>query len=251
MFVRSFHGICDRKAVTNSRQAAPASRGIGGFTLIELMVVMMVLGLVYALVLPRLPNVRYWREEAMLRKLSETITSLHFQAVNDGVFYRMEFDLRGDLDKCRKTPCYRVGQIVAEQEDTSILEKETTTAGNSAGLLSLELAAFLNPSTGEYQNMIVPENFPSLAEPVQLEPETFIAEIKTMRGMQTADDSDRPYIMFSPRGFSEFAVIHLQMSNEDNKVTLLVNPFTGLTEIYRGPKFKDFEWTYSGGQNAK
>ena len=232
-------------------RTALSDRPARGFTLIELLVVIMILAIVYALVMPRLPSVRYWREEAMLRQLSELITFLHFQAMNDGMYYRLEFDLRGTLDECRGTPCYRVGQIVAEGQDLSAIQQATVSGGNSGGLLSVELADFLNPSTGEYQNMVPPENFPSMAKPVPLEPDTEISSIRTMRGLETPNNSqdERPYVLFSPRGFSEFAVIHLQLSNRDNKVTILINPFTGLTDIYRSREFKDFQWTYGAQPN--
>ena len=84
-------------------------------------------------------------------------------------------------------------------------------------------------------------------------------DVRTMRGvinppdsgMQNSrpDDPNRPgmaYIRFSPRGFSEFSVIHLKLANEKD-VTILVNPFTGEADIIRG--YKDYEWTY--GRNKK
>lgn len=215
------------------------------FTLLEVVMVILVLGVAYALLVPRLPSVQYWREEAMIRRLSETISFLHRQAINDGVYYRLEFDLDGTLEGCEDQQCYRIGEIVAEGEDTSAINK---VANFDVGFLSLELAAFLNPSLGEYQNIEAPRNFPSLKDPVILERDTKIVGIRTMRGdfsVGASKNSERPYVIFSPRGFSEFAVIHLQLSAEDNKATILINPFTGITDIYREPQFRDFEWTYS------
>ena len=79
-------------------------------------------------------------------------------------------------------------------------------------------------------------------------------DVKTMRGLvklpqggeqaSTGNDPNRPglaYIRFSPRGFSEFAVIHLRTA-AGKEITILINPFTGEAQIIR--EYKDFEWTY-------
>jgi hypothetical protein len=86
--------------------------------------------------------------------------------------------------------------------------------------------------------MIPPPLFPSLAKPVPFPEGVTLTDVRTMRGMKT---EGTPYVHFSPRGFSEFCVIHLRLQN-GSELTILVNPFTGLTEIYR--EYKDFEWTY-------
>ncbi len=211
-----------------------------GFTLVEVILAIFIIGLAYSYLMPRLPSMQYYREEAMLRKLSETIIFLHQQAINDDVFYRIEFDLNGSLGECKGTPCYRIGQIVPEGSSG-----EEISTNSSSGLLSGELSSYLMPNIGESQYLTEPVNFPSLKKPVLLESDTYINDIRTIRGDFQVGDSERPYITFSPRGFTEFSVIHLQLSNDDNKVTILVNPFTGLTEIYRDTKFLEFEWTYN------
>jgi prepilin-type N-terminal cleavage/methylation domain-containing protein len=226
------------------RASAPLSkhlRSASGFTLVELVLVIAIISLIFALPITRRTTTQYWQEEAMVRRLSETIILLHHQAVLDGVYYRMEFDLN------RQQPAYRVGEIVAEGENNEYL-KSLSSADSGAGFLSVQLAKFLNPSEGWFQTMIPPRSMPSLAEPVRLVKETYFADVVTMRGQILERDGLLPYLMFSPRGFSEFAVIHLQLSQVDNKVTILVNPFTGLTDIYRGPEFKDFAWTYGRKQ---
>ena len=232
------------------------------FTIVEVAMVILVMGLAYAFLIPRLPNSQYWREEDMIRRLSETIIFLHRQAVNDGCFYKLEFSLDGKLEGCNSKSCYRVGEIIPEKVDyteseidktssfkTNLSEKLDSlyTMNTQGGFLTDELSDYKNPSLGDFQNVQEPENFPSLWKPTIFEEETYMQGIRTMRGVFEINDgaSERPYIIFSPRGFSEFAVIHIQLSNENNKVTILVNPFTGLTDIYRGDSYKDFEWTYN------
>ena len=67
-----------------------------------------------------------------------------------------------------------------------------------------------------------------------------------MRGLKLRNVDKSAYILFSPRGFSEFAILHLSSTTRD-PVTILINPFTGLTETFR--EYRDYEWTY--GRNKE
>lgn len=68
-----------------------------------------------------------------------------------------------------------------------------------------------------------------------------VTSVKTPGKEREKSQGGKAYIHFSPRGFSEFAVIHFHLYNDD-PVTLVDNPFTGLVTVY--PGFRDFEWTY-------
>lgn len=199
-----------------------------GFTLIELVVVVMIIGLVSGLLLVRVGTVSFWDQESFLRKLSETIVFLHHQAVMDQTTYALEIDLEKNS--------YKVGAVKVEEGGDSHLAE----LAQDAGTISLELAAFLNPSMGTAQSIIPPPSFPSLAEEVIPPRDIVFDDVRTMRGISSKKDG-KVYIFFSPRGFSEFAVIHLLLADQ-KPATILVNPFTGLTEIYR--EYKDFEWAY-------
>lgn len=204
-----------------------------GFTLVELMLVIVIIGLIGSVFASRVGTFQYWKQEEFLRKLSDTLIFLHHQAVTDQVFYQVEFDLDENI--------YTVGAIPSNfLADESALELV-----GDAGALSLELAAFLNPSIGDTFSVIPPPSYPSMAVPVSLPPETYIYDIRTMRGLRTSTQGGKAQIRFSPRGFSEFGVIHLKFYN-DSDVTILINPFTGLTETFR--EYKDFEWTYGDRQ---
>ncbi|MBX7145182.1 MAG: type II secretion system GspH family protein [Oligoflexia bacterium] len=205
-----------------------------GFTLIELVVVIALIGLIYALVGLRTGTFSFWEEEGFLRRLTETIEFLHHQAVIDQTFYRLDFDLKENT--------WRVRAVRVEEENEN---KDLESLATDAGSLSLELASFLNPDMGRSQTLIPAPSFPSLSEPQLLPRGTIIEDIRTMRGRQSATSSDEASIYFSPRGFSEFAVLHLRL-NGVNPVTILVNPFTGLTQIFR--EYRDFEWTYGRGK---
>lgn len=205
-----------------------------GFTLIELAIVIVLIAIIGGLSAARLGGgFGFWKEESFVRSFSELIVFLHHQAVVDQAFYRLEIDLDKNF--------YEVGVLRVEEEEND----ELADYGTSFGILSLELAAFLNPSVGESQTFIPPPTFPSLAEKVYPPEGVVLEDVRTMRG----DESEGPaYILFSPRGFSEFAVIHFTLS-DGTKITILVNPFTGNTEIFRGHEFQHFEWTY--GRDTK
>jgi prepilin-type N-terminal cleavage/methylation domain-containing protein len=207
----------------------PGSAGIRqrGFTLVELVLVILIIGLSMGLVSVRLGVLDFWREQTALRKLSETIVLLNTQAVMDQAFYRLEFDLQKNE--------YRVG----------VMRPEDTITANANGVnlppLALELAALLSPAIASGSTMIPPPSIPSLAQPTKLPGKLVFLDVVTPRGKSAQGDSrENPYLMFSPRGFSEFGVIHLS-SGGNSAVTILSNPWTGVAETYR--EYKDFEWT--------
>lgn len=226
--VSTLTGLNKRRLLREKAQAA--------FTLIELILVVAIIGVLISLLTLRSSSYSFWQEEAFLRKLSETIVFLHHQAIVDQSFYVVKFDFENNQ--------YSIGLVKPEEEDMQALANIAQDAGN----LTLELASFLSPAIGRTQTIIPPPSFPSLAEPVSLPPDCVFTDIRTMRGVRRPGDAEGAYILFSPRGFSEFGVIHLRFS-QGNRVTILINPFTGLTDIYR--TYKDFEWTYDKKKKSK
>lgn len=223
-------------------KARSARGGAGGFTLLELIVVVIIFAVVATLIGTRAGAFGFYSEEGTLRRISETISFLHYQALADQRTYQLELDLGENS--------FKVGQLT----DVGPPDPEIAKMFQDAGILSLDLALMLNPSINSDQIFSEPEGFPSLSQPNFLPGEMRFTDVRTMRGVVTPpsssigernpDDPNRPgvaYIRFSPRGFSEFAVIHIRMGNQ-REVSLLVNPFTGETSIIRG--YKDFEWTY-------
>jgi len=201
--------------------------------LIELILVITVMGLIMGLVSLRLGAFNFWKEEAALRRMAETMVLLHNQAVMDQAYYRVEFDLEKNS--------YRVGTM--RTDDSSALSAGPV----NLPILSMELASLLSPSLSGETTMIPPPSFPSLAEPTILPGEMVFEDIVTPRGKTRRDDKqENPFLLFSPRGFSEFGVIHLTMGG-NKPVTVLVNPWTGLAEVYR--EYKEFKWTLGKQEN--
>lgn len=199
-----------------------------GFTIIELFVVFVLISVSIGILIIRTGTYSYWRQESFIRQLSDTLVFLHHQAISDQAFYQMEFDF--DANR------YAIGIIAPEYHANPL-----SAALGSAGRLSQELAYIISPAVGRDRTLVAPPSFPTLGVPVELPAELVLTEIRTMRGKHMPTVSEKPYILFSPRGFSEFAVIHLETGQKE-PITILINPFSGNTEIYR--EYKDFEWTY-------
>ena len=214
-----------------------------GFTLIELCIVLAIVATMFYIVRLNPTLSGYWREEGFLRRLSQTLTFLHYQAVSDQAFYQVEFSF-GD----RGPDSFKVGVLKPEGDDANEAVKQIS---SGAGALSLELAQMLHPALGEGQTFIPPPNMPSLGEKVEFPATIRLRSIRTMRGKESDGRPIKEYALFSPRGFSEFLVLNLEIDRGE-KVTMLVNPFTGETEVYRGEaEFRDFQWTYGGDKGKK
>jgi hypothetical protein len=178
----------------------------------------------------------FWKEEAFLRKLRETITFLHQQAGVDQVFYRLDFNFE---EQSYLVSAIQSGAEAREQQSDS--PEEVEPVSTDVGYLSQELSQILSPALGSSYELIPPPSFPSLGQKVLLPDDMSFSSIKTQRGEFDAKDPDQTYIMFSPRGSSEFAVLYLNQG-EFGKITILVNPFSGTTELYR--EEREFDWNY-------
>jgi len=204
-----------------------------GFTLIELVLVIAIMGLMIGIFSVRLSDINFWKEEAALRKLSELVIFLNNQAVMDQSFYRIEFDLDNRQ--------YRVGVV---KNESAIMEARS---GVNLPPLQLELSAMLSPDMGDESTIIPPPSYPSLAEPTTLPGAMEFLDVMTPRGKVAAGDNrDNPYLIFSPRGTSEFGVIHVALG-PGHPVTILVNPWTGMAEVYR--EYKEFQWNLGRQSN--
>jgi len=190
-----------------------------GFTLIELVVVTVIIAIMGTLIAVRAGVFVFWREEGFLRRLTETITFLHYQATVDRLYYQINFN-----------PKVRNYTVVALKPI-----KDTSATITSGGKLTQELAELQSPALGVSYNASPPPDFPSLAEPV-LFPEglKLIALHLPNLSLNTEDlkDTDVVSIIFSPQGIVDGSIIEF-VNAQGAPINLVVNPFTGLSKIYR------------------
>jgi prepilin-type N-terminal cleavage/methylation domain-containing protein len=212
-----------------------------GFTLLELIIVVSIATLITVAFTTRFGIFERFQEDRFISEMINTLEFLHDEAKKSYTFYSFSFDL--------KNRTWRAGQL---NGGNSNLPNPNSTQTNpllaqGVGTLTSELASFLNPPLGNPEQLSPPEGFPSLYEEHRLPGEARFSDIVTPRGMVTEESGYNPYIIFSPRGFTEFAVIHLKKSNGSD-LTLLTNPFTGIVELHQG--YQEFKWeldTTGGG----
>ena len=215
------------------------------FTLVEMVVVLLIIAAVFSVLAVPYTGVSFWREDAAVRKLVSLIEFLHTQAMIDRTTYVIQFDINSTPSGYRVGELYSTGNSLVGSSEHALSKASIDPAATS---LTAELNRFLLPSTADISKLAAPQYYPSLAEPVEFPSGITFDDIRTLRGQQYPGEKDRPYILFSPLGFSEFAVLHLRLSNHQ-PLTILVNSFTGLTETFH--EYKDFEWTYGKEQDGQ
>ncbi|MCB0345382.1 MAG: type II secretion system protein [Bdellovibrionales bacterium] len=237
--------------------------GEGGFTLVEIILVIILFVFMSGLVVTRFDTLMGWRQRGDLRKLVDTWEFLYSQALSRNTGYQ----LRLDIDKNAYRVLREVVQTDDEVHNVDYLanlrtegEKKRREAAKVEDALSLEeeyaredLRQTQDLETLFYQEIFADPNgsvrlgrpieFPKLADEVQLAPGISIRDVRTLRGEQTEGTA---YIRFSPRGAAEFAVIHLEVG--DQIYTAMMNPSTGKVLIENGDK--QYEWLLDDKQTS-
>lgn len=213
--------------IATNLSAPNFTRQVSGFTLLEILVVIGLIALVFLSVGSGLGLFTNFKEKRFIAELAQTMEFLHHEAKGSQQFYQIEFDL--------EQRAWHVGILKPEDASSNSIAFDPL----NVGLMSLELADFLNPPLGNSQYFLPPPDFPSLGNLRSLPGEAYFEDIETPRGLITVESGVRPYIIFSPRGFTEFAVIHILRNNQSHS-TLVTNPFTGEVEIHEG--YREFRW---------
>jgi len=156
-----------------------------GFTLVELLIVIVVLGLILTFAIPKLGELGEANLKRSARHLTGMIRFLRDDSQAKKAVYRIKFDIQNG---------HYWAEVLTQTSDKTVEFKR-------------------------YQSTMVDE--------VSLSGQT------SFRNVQVASHPDDPYILFTPDGWVEHALIHLR--DGDNKdFTLMVSPLTGNTDLREG-----------------
>lgn len=232
-----------------------------GFTLVELIVVILIIALMSGLAVRRLGATLAWQKKAEIRKFVNTWELLYQESLARGEAYRLIIDLTEDLD--RPDQYYVRKEMVplsdnvkqvdrlenlrldsekkrradAELNDLPSVDEQIQIEQDleQQDLQSLFYKSLYIDPFGDTQ-LTVPTEFPSLQKAQDLKGGLRIRDVQTEFG---TIGRGQAFIRFSPRGGSDFAVIHILMNadeiSETSKknapaeqiITILLNPWTG------------------------
>lgn len=172
-----------RTGSRNSKKSA--TRKIGGFTLIELAVVVVILGVMISLIAPRLGEIGEANLKRSARHLTGMIRFLHEESQAKKTVFRLMFDIQEGR--------YWT-EALMPTSDKTVEYKRVQSAVAGEGSLSGQT---------------------------------------TFRDILAGSHPEEPYILFTPDGWVEHAIIHLR-DGSDRDFSLVVKPLTANTELIEG-----------------
>lgn len=185
----------------------------GGFTLIELMMVIIVISFIAAIVLPRFdPFIPSRRLKSAARRLSGTITLAYGESVAKNKPYRLYFDPMNDS--------YWLVELGEKAEEDS---------GGAIGITlgtNFELLRYQETQSGESE-----ESLPSepLFAPQKLPQGIHISSVQTREDASSASAGPQ-YIEFNPLGVADPATVNL-VNEKGDTIVLEYDGITGVPSL--------------------
>jgi prepilin-type N-terminal cleavage/methylation domain-containing protein len=191
-----------------------------GFTLIELMVVLSIIGGIIALGMPYLSN-RNAKVHSMLREMSIMSRELHTRAKLQGAVYRLVIDLGNEADGEKAVQKYWIekangGTVVKVNEEEQAMQRAKETDEKKR----------VDPRGFEEDHTI-------LHQPKELPPGLRFEKVELTRSKNPIVHG-KAYIHYMPQGLTDEAAIHIK-GEKDQAWTIAIHPLTGKAEVMAKP----------------
>ncbi len=234
--------------MTQSADRAPVESA--GFTLVELIVVVLIIGVISTLAVSRLESLTGWRQKSEVRAFTSLWEFLFAESLARRESYRLVLNLddrtyyvrrevKLDRDAVRqvdylknlRTRSEKERRSKAAAEDTLSLEEEFSSEDerrNAPLELSYFNALFSDPH--EEKRLAVPVEFPALAQTKAFPPGLRIRDLQTAGGNIAAGEVQ---FRFSPNANSEPVLIHFEVDG-GGIFSVIVSPAMGTAKIVSG-----------------
>lgn len=228
-----------------------------GFTLVELIVVIILVGLISSVAYTRVDSVLRFKQNETLRNFAGTWEFLYQHSIARGEAYRMIIDLEEETFQVLREIPLKPGEVKQvdylsglrtkgekkrrkakklEEQMASVEEQLKLEAERRNGPLEeLYYQMLLSGPGGDVKLTPVPE-FEEMAEPSILSGIVF----KDVKNSSKTITEDQAFIRFSPRGGIQHNLIHLTIEDAEYDYTLYMNPTTGKVVIEDG--YKNYDW---------
>lgn len=134
----------------------PGNKIRGGYSLIELLAVLVLLGLVASLAMPRLGGLPHWQQEATSRRMAGELRLLRQEAIGSGITYRMEFYVhvnRYTLNRSGKREWVNLPQGVSFEGNTTFSGMPPSVSFNHLGRPASGGTVILR--SGDYRRYVI------------------------------------------------------------------------------------------------
>lgn len=212
-----------------------------GFTLIEIVVSLFIVGLILGVVVSRMDSMLEWDMKAASNKLASTIRFLYNKAATEGLYIRLVLDMEEQTYWVEATADPFVISAGGEGKGKEEKEKEKAKEGKEGEAAAEgetpppEQAEEGGETPGGVQPLKPPkvvfsqvESF--LLKPVKL-PESVSFKDLYVDHRQGAVEGGQESIYFFPNGFVEHAVINLRDDKDEVNYSLETNPVSGQVSI--------------------
>jgi len=197
------------------------ARAVRGFTLIEIMAVVLIIGLTMAFVLPNISSTRVGRLRGEVRELAGRLELARQRAIVTGVPHRVMLNLN---EGGYQLEWYITGARAAGEDAEEELQQNDPALGATEEFLDLESISLSPPVGEEREYHPVPSRFGKTS---WLSEEYFFVGVQTPEGWI---ERGKVQIVFQRDGTSDFAEIVVEDAWE-NSLTLVVQPLLDQVRI--------------------
>lgn len=206
-----------------------------GFTLIEIVVSLFIVGLILGVVISRMDTMLEWDMKAASNKMASTIRYLYNKAATEGLYIRLVLDLEEQAYWVEATTDPFVISTGEEKKAKGEKQEEQAPAAEGAteeGAAEApeEGAAEGAPQELKPREVVFSQVDSYLLRPVKLPDSVFFKDVY-VEHRPDAVEGGQESIYFFPNGLVEHAVINLRNDDDTANYSLETNPVSGKVSI--------------------